>query len=237
MDTNAREQIRLILEHLTEKGKNSFNERIDGMFADHSASGQLRSGNTILASLKIMEESGEALLNKSLDDVAAITKDVEAFAMLQTNLESHVRFMELKLEDVLRVSGAAKEGLVMSAASREAKLKFEGIRSSLKRQIEMHRFTFTQPFASPNRSQADRAQLSEIPTNSRNPGGKPLAKHWDELWSAIAVKLYFGDLKPNTQADIERAMKDWFAENDLDVGDTTIRGRARVLWMKIRADK
>ncbi len=35
---------------------------------------------------------------------------------------------------------------------------------------------------------------------------KPLAAHWDEMWAAVAVMLYTGDLQPRTQADIERAM-------------------------------
>ena len=65
-------------------------------------------------------------------------------------------------------------------------------------------------------------------------GGRPLAKHWDEMWAAIAVKLYLGDLKPQTQAEIERAMKDWFAAHDIDVGDTPVRDRARTLWCALQ---
>lgn len=46
--------------------------------------------------------------------------------------------------------------------------------------------------------------------------------------------LYAGDLQPKTQADIERAMKDWLASQELDVGDTSVRERARHLWVKLR---
>ena len=35
------------------------------------------------------------------------------------------------------------------------------------------------------------------------------------MWAAIAANLYNGDLKPKTQADIERAMADWIAANRL----------------------
>jgi hypothetical protein len=70
-------------------------------------------------------------------------------------------------------------------------------------------------------------------TKSKNKGGRPAAAHWDELWAAIAVMLYLGDLKPRRQADIERAMKDWLVSKDLDAGDTPVRDRARVLWSKL----
>jgi hypothetical protein len=57
------------------------------------------------------------------------------------------------------------------------------------------------------------------------------------MWVAIAVALYTGDLQPRTQADIERAMKDWLASNNVDVGDTAVRGRARKLWQKVQGTK
>jgi hypothetical protein len=55
------------------------------------------------------------------------------------------------------------------------------------------------------------------------------------MWSAIAVMLFVGDLKPQRQADIERAMKDWLAVNGLEAGDTPVRERARVLWARLEA--
>lgn len=112
----------------------------------------------------------------------------------------------------------------------------EGIRSNLTRQIDIHRFTFNQPLhAQSSDVIVAPPSVSDIATPAKNPGGKPLAKHWDAMWAAIAFKLYAGDIQPSSQADIERAMKDWFAENNLDIGDTAIRGRARTLWTKIQA--
>ncbi len=70
-----------------------------------------------------------------------------------------------------------------------------------------------------------------------NRGGKPLAAHWDELWSSIAVQLWNGDLQPKTQADIKRAMLEWFTAKEIDVGETAVTDRARQLWLKIEATK
>ena len=175
------------------------------------------------------------MLIASIDQVGGVAKDVEAFAMLHTNLETHLRYLELKLDDVLRVAGAAKDGVVMSGASREAKLSFGTIRSNLTRQIEIHRFTFTQLFPSNSLTQANLTSHAEVAGPAKNAGGKPLAKHWDSMWAAIAVKLYVGDLKPASQADIARAMHEWFAEKNLEMGDTAIRDRARALWTEYQA--
>jgi len=55
----------------------------------------------------------------------------------------------------------------------------------------------------------------------------------DEMWAAIAVELFTGDLQPKSQADIERAMKNWLGSMDIDFGDTAVRTRARQLWRKL----
>ncbi|WP_325231912.1 hypothetical protein [Sphingobium sp.] len=223
------------MDHLTDKSRTALDERINQIYASHSASGRLRSGFTVKVVLRAMEESGEALLISSIDQVGSIAKDVEAFAMLHTSLESHLRYLELKLDGALRVIGAAKDGVAMSGASREAKMRFSTIRSNLTRQIEIYRFTFTQPFQPSASTQGNYTPLTQGAGPPKNLGGKPVAKHWDSMWAAIAVKLYIGDLQPSSQADIERAMKDWFADKHLEIGDTAIRDRARVLWAEYQA--
>jgi hypothetical protein len=66
-----------------------------------------------------------------------------------------------------------------------------------------------------------------------NAGGRPPAAWWDELWIDIARQLYEGDLKPGKQADIESAMKDWAAAHGHNPADSTIRPRARKLWIAL----
>jgi len=235
VDTDAREQINLILDLATEMRQAAFGKSIHGIYADRAEKGLLRSGATIKVALESMQESGEAMLSKGIDQVSLIAKDAEAFAMLSSTLESHIAFLETHLDDVLRVSGVQKDGVVMSAAAREARLLFVKVKSNLLRQLEIHRFTFTEP--SKPVASTDHLTSSSIVRSSpeKNKGGKPLAKHWDAMWAAMAVKLYTGGLIPRCQADIERAMKDWFATNDRDIGDTTVRGRARALWDAIQS--
>ncbi|BAV65304.1 hypothetical protein SCLO_1022640 [Sphingobium cloacae] len=187
----------------------------------------MRSGATVEAALSAMEESGEVLLNRGMDQIGKVAKDAEAFAVLRGSLENHITFLELQLNDVLRMSGAHKEGIIMSAAAKEANLKFGRVRSNLITQIEIQRFSFGEP----TRFSVGGDVIQAVSARS-NKGGKPLGKHWDAMWAAIAVQLYVGNLQPKTQADIERAMKDWFAANNFEIGETAIRDRARVLWLK-----
>lgn len=61
-------------------------------------------------------------------------------------------------------------------------------------------------------------------------GGRPPAKWWDDLWIEICRQIYVGDLKPDDQAVIERAMHDWIARQGFDAGETTVRARATRLF-------
>ncbi|MEG8223152.1 hypothetical protein OSJ57_21450 [Sphingomonas sp. HH69] len=71
---------------------------------------------------------------------------------------------------------------------------------------------------------------------NRNPGGRPPKTWWDDMWIDIARQLYAGDLKPDRQADIERAMTDWVTDNGHDASPATIKPRAAKLWRALQAD-
>jgi hypothetical protein len=71
------------------------------------------------------------------------------------------------------------------------------------------------------------------PAEAPSRGGRPSAKWWDDLWVEICSDLYNGDLTPESQADIERAMFDWLATKQLHSAESTVRERARKLWKAI----
>lgn len=64
---------------------------------------------------------------------------------------------------------------------------------------------------------------------SANPGGRPRADWWDDLWVEICRQLYAGDLQPKKQSDIESAMIDWAVKHGHNPSESTIRARARKL--------
>lgn len=64
----------------------------------------------------------------------------------------------------------------------------------------------------------------------QNAGGRPAKGWWEDLWIEIGRQLYEGDLKPDKQADIEKAMHDWLATIGETASEETIRSRARKLY-------
>lgn len=82
--------------------------------------------------------------------------------------------------------------------------------------------------------QADHAASREPKAPpAKSAGGRPPKPFWDQLWPFIAGQLYVGDLKPERQADIEKAMSDWILANGHDAGESTVRRAARALWQAI----
>lgn len=55
------------------------------------------------------------------------------------------------------------------------------------------------------------------------------------MWAHIAVKLWTGDLQPKSQADVKRAMMEWFTAGSIEIGDTAVTERARQLWLQLEA--
>lgn len=68
----------------------------------------------------------------------------------------------------------------------------------------------------------------------RHPGGRPTKLYWEPLLIEMARQLHAGDLQPKSQAEVQRAMHDWLAEQGHIAGDTQVKGRARLLWDAIR---
>lgn len=132
-------------------------------------------------------------------------------------------------------SGAEAIPSVLKAALE----RFEQFRLDLNAKLEIARFSFAPkpaPKFAPTPSVppviSPPPEPSPPPTNR---GGKPLAAHWNEMWACIAVQLWSGDIKPQSQADVKRAMLDWFNTNEIEIGDTAVTERARQLWLKMAA--
>ena len=64
-----------------------------------------------------------------------------------------------------------------------------------------------------------------------NKGGRPRKEWWDDFWIEICRQIYEGDLKPKTQAELEKAMVEWVENHrNAEVGETTIKAAARKLF-------
>ena len=67
-------------------------------------------------------------------------------------------------------------------------------------------------------------------------GGRPPADWWEDLLIDVCFRIFRGDLKPKTQADIERAMQEWITERGCEAADSTVRIRARKVWTAIKRE-
>lgn len=72
---------------------------------------------------------------------------------------------------------------------------------------------------------------------SKNRGGRPPKDYWDDLWVEICRQLYIvGDLKPEKQANIEKAMLDWAVKNGHEMSEAAARSRARKLFNALKRE-
>jgi len=228
MRERDRAKLRLLLEAENDMGEDTFAEKLRAIYVSSSGRGGFQSGNTIGLAIDMFDSLAKNFITRCVDQAATIARDTEAFALVSETVDKFLSFLEDRVTEVaILASAGSKEASKGNSAVKSAEQRFAKKKIRLKRQLEIHRFDFTRPALDP----APAPKL--IPEKSKNAGGKPLAEHWDKMWAAIAVQLYKGDLKPKTQADIERAMLDWLSTKDIDAGERTVRNRARALWQEL----
>jgi hypothetical protein len=84
-----------------------------------------------------------------------------------------------------------------------------------------------------DKERLDYQELASADDDKLTRSGRPPAALWDKLWAEMGAQLYNGDLKPENQAQIEKAMLDWAALKEIKVSESSVRTRARLLWVAI----
>ena len=74
---------------------------------------------------------------------------------------------------------------------------------------------------------------NESVQKQQNRGGRPRKDWWDDLWCAVWGEVYRGDLKPKSQADIERAMMSWVIAREESVSESTLKPLARRMFVEL----
>jgi hypothetical protein len=209
---------------------------IKSMLATNSAKGLLRSGATIKQVCQAIEERYMALVRQTTANVAMVRRSPETFGMIEAAFAEALPLLEQEVRKVAQLaSGRGRAAADVSILNAALKI-FEQFKSDLTTELNIKRYDFAD--SAPEASKPPEVSPpppTPVPPLLKNVGGKPLAKHWDEMWAAIAVQLWHGDLKPQSQADVKSAMLDWFNNNSIDIGDTAVTERARRLWMAMQA--
>lgn len=206
------------------------------MLAEHSAKGILQSSATVKVALEITETKASKYIEDVIDLVAEVAKDTEASSLIVAHLTATFRTLEVHVAKAVRLACGGQDSDRSPNIKSSSDKLFAEVSDNAFRQLEIHRFTFTKPSRGDLRN-IGFGSRSEIASDrlTKNKGGKPLAKHWDGMWAHIAVQLWVGDLKPETQADLKAAMLDWFNEASIEIGDTAVTQRARQLWEAMQA--
>lgn len=233
MDKLERIQIELIMDHLCSETLRKTADQQNAMIAEQAANGTMRSGATIKRAVAIIEDRADDCLKQAINQVSEVARDVDAFDLIVTNLNALFSRFKPHFNKAVRLStgGDAQRDEALTAAAEKL---FAEARTRMFKQLEIHRFSFAN--LSKGDLEADGvgvdqgAAATTQDSEKRNPGGKPLAAHWDAMWAAIAVKLWTGELVPKSQADVKRAMFDWFNNAEIEIGDTALTQRARQLW-------
>ena len=221
MNDGERQQIDRLSARAKDRSVRDFAAQLKIIYADHSAKGLLRSGATIKAAIRQMEASIRQEMTSLLDEVGAVSRSEDAYAEIVSTVQAILAAVAEELPNVIRLAG---QGPGSRAGSAALDLYYT-MKSDIEADLVIARHGFVSGEVTP--------PVAASPAKNR--GGKPLAAHWDEMWADIAVQLWNGDLSPRKQADIKRAMDDWFITNKIEVGDTAVIERARRLWQKIEA--
>lgn len=231
MNDREREQLNLIVTHGLVTRKRALDERIDTVFADHSAKGRLHSGATVKVSVRVMHEIADDLLSDIGAKAKAIVSDKDAFDLVSTAANDFLdHCADSQLPPVIKMANGRLQGSPDGSVVRASHALFDDVRADINAKLAILAFDFggtaPAPIIAP--------MASPVPSPAKK-GGRPPAEFWDDMWAAIAAALYNGALVPKSQADVERAMLEWIEGNDYSAVQSTVRARARRLWDRITA--
>ncbi len=219
MDDSDQQQLTQIIREHTQAAETEFPTYIapiwDGLDLQDASSVERSVRATVAAISDLVEERSQSLLAALASvDTSDETQSLAEEAM--TKLLQHIWDEFVRLLEVVSRKGGP-DGMVAIGGS-----AFNAMRREFLVKLTVRKASFVG-------GKINAAEHVKV----KNTGGRPLAGHWDEMWSYIAVQLYIGDLKPVRQSDITEAMLDWFAQQGMQVGPSSVVKRARILFRRL----
>lgn len=188
----------------------TFAEQQRAMHAKRVSRGILKSCTVVKAAERICEAVALDYVKQAVDRVSVVATDASAFAMTAIDLTIPLGELKAPVDQAIEfTTGTGPEKTLQYASIyAEGNRLFRELETRASRLLEIQRFNFL------NTGKSQTANPFPMPTAPpplarSNPGGKPLAEHWDALWAEIAIQLWDGELDPKRQADITKAMSDW----------------------------
>lgn len=238
MKTNERQQIRLILENSFDISTQSLIDNIKKIQANASATGTLTSGDTLKKYALVYKQEGEKFIYSTLDEISNVAMDFESFQMFSEQFEIFNNQVRRRFEDDRIILHLTKSR--SSSAGLAFWKIFDEVTIRLIRQKDIRAFAYTKPSTSKVAEIQAKVGLSESVSPIKNihvpeklNSGRLPADWWDNLWVEICRQIYLGELIPKSQADIVKAMHDYLAGQNIEVSDSTLKPRARKLFVML----
>jgi hypothetical protein len=237
MDKRIQMQVDLICQHLGREYSSNIESAIDFANGTAAMEGRLHSHYHLsLLTIAILEQCS-AFSKELFGKIASCSKSSDARQRADNAVLDFVTHWRNKLEQLLSPEMARSSP--SEEVKAQAREKFERGVEQLQRQCMIDGFIFTDSNQEENKVlitvNSANGSIVPAPSKSMQKGGRPPAAYWDNMWVTIAVALYNGDLKPISQADVERAMTDQIEASGHSVANSTVRKRARLLWDRLSA--
>lgn len=230
MISRTHRQIDLIVRHEVKQRRAALKLRLEALYADHAAKGRLQSGATIKVAISTMREVARQTLSGLHRRIVDIAADPSAFQALSLAMEDLLAFFRTDVDQAVLMASGRQPSDPNSSIESAAFALFNELDSEIEAELEILSFDYLGiPAQEP-------ANVEEVkPRFQLKSRGRPPAEFWDEMWAAIATKLYCGDLDPKAQGDVESVMTEWIEGHGFDVAVSTVRKRARLSWDAIDA--
>ena len=223
-------KIELLTRHEVKQQTAALKTRLEAVYADHAAKGRLQSGATIKVAIAAMTDLARQTLADLNKQIFAIAPDPPAFQALSLAMHDLLAFFREHVGEAINMASGRQPRENNASIETAAFALFDELDSEIEAKLEILSFDY-QGASNPSSSEAIE-QTTKFRPKSR---GRAPAEFWDEMWAAIATKLYCGGLIPKAQRDVEAAMIEWIEANGFEVAVSTVRKRARILWEAIEA--
>ena len=232
MDARKRQHIALIREEAIAEAGEAWKKRIDQLLTKFASKGRLNSGATIRSAVNLMEEISLVSKEQLDSKIRIVCQNEYAFHQIETGMSSILVHFELRSQEVLKVIDRSAISQSVHTASKDL---FDQMAGRIKRKVALLEFEYQDEGEAGPKGSAKQTQRS-VALAPISKVGRHTAKFWDEVWAEICYQLYTGDLQPKKQADIEEAMSQIIINAGQSAAESTVRGRARIIWDKLSAD-
>jgi hypothetical protein len=220
VEERQREQIGRIVVQCSTSARASFSFTLSHARDEFREAGREGSGAEMVAVVAAMGRDTDLLLSRLVSQIAPVSRTPAAFEEIKLAIRRWLRACDDELREVARTSRSFRLQERGGAALEIGRTELGKLTEAVERRLEIEKYDFEEHASS---------KMGNKVVESRK-GGRPPAEFWDDMWAAIATALYSGELKPKSQADIQRAMAEWIEGKGHSAADSTVKGRARRLW-------